>query len=149
MVTRRTVVVTCDTVYPNWGPCRLKWEQSDPERQDPTKINYDLRKAKWLRIDGVDYCPVHHPLPAHRPTDSSQGEPVTVPARPYHLPPKGYVPPVRCRDCWIRIYFGPVVGGHMWQHLSPPETPHLVVMREAGWFDTATGRTRHDLGMGE
>lgn len=148
MSTVTRVVVTCDTVYPSWGPCLSTWS-STPERIHHVQVAYDLRKAKWLTIDGVHYCPLHHPLPGQLATGStSEASSVTETTVPYLLPPDDYVPPIRCTDCWARIFYGPVVGGHLWQHLNRAHNGHLVRMRDSGWFDTRTGQTRHDLGMG-
>lgn len=60
---------------------------------------------------------------------------------PYFRPPPRYKPPTKCVECKDVIFFGPVIGGHLWMHLTRPTTEHRVVMRKAGYWDTLTGET--------
>lgn len=62
----------------------------------------------------------------------------------YFPPPDDYEPPTRCIECGEIIFHGPVIGGNVWMHLT--WAGHPVVMREEGWWDTATGETRYGNG---
>lgn len=61
----------------------------------------------------------------------------------YVMPPPSYQPPKECTTCHGLIYFANRVGGHKWDHLTPPLHGHAVTIRKAGYFDTRTGKTVH------
>ncbi len=63
--------------------------------------------------------------------------------RSYYRPPDGYEPPTHCEQCHGVIAYGPVIGGAKWTHIGPAD--HEVVMRPEGWWETATGDTRHGI----
>lgn len=61
---------------------------------------------------------------------------------PYYFePPPFYKQAGRCEECEQLIMFGPVIGGQKWRHVTAAD--HDVVMRDEGWWDTATGEIVH------